>query len=379
MINRIFRQTQYLLIRTWRDPRGMFVVLFVPMGLTMLIGWVLRSSGNDVTIALVEQGDNWAVHAIAERMGDNLRDNDVSVAGAADRGAAERMLREGDAQGYVVVDNGLAEAVLAGDEHDVTIGVVGDDVSVKTDALRAIKRAIVIAPLGVLRDATGGKPVEGESPVTFDTRYVYGGEDYDWFDQYLPALFAYLLFVTIFTDTIVSVANDRGLHILERLIATPMRRFEYIAGQIGGHEVMAVLQAAGVLAAGAFVMRAHHTGSLASIFVLSTIVALCGVSLAVLMSAMARSEAEAMQLLPAALIPQFIIGGVLFPVSALPGVLQGVSLFMPATYCVNALRDVMLRDRALWDTSVLFNIAGMFAFTAVFLLLGARTLRPEEE
>ena len=379
MINRIFRQAQYILIRTWRDPRGIVLVLFVPMGLTMLVGWVLRSSGNDITVAVVTQGDHWAIAAIADRMDENLRDNGAGVTRAPDRDAAERMLRDGDAQGYVVVDDRLATAVLAGERHDITVGVVGDDVSVKADALLAIRRAIILAPLAVLRDATGGEPLDAGAPVTLDTRYVYGGGDYDIFDQYLPALFAYLLFVTIFTDTIVSVANDRGLHILERIIATPLRRAEYIAGQIGGHEVMAVLQAAGMILVAAFVMRAHHTGSLAAIFVLSAVVALCGVSLAVLMSALARSESEAMQLLPAALIPQFIIGGVLFPVSALPGLLQEAARFMPATYCVNALRDVMLRDRALTDTSVLINIAGMLAFTALFLVLGARTLEPEQD
>jgi ABC-2 type transport system permease protein len=174
------------------------------------------------------------------------------------------------------------------------------------------------------------------------------------------------------------VANDRALHTLERVMATPMRRWEYITGAVLGYTFFAILQAISVIAAATYVLDAEYSGSAASILAVSIVVAITAVALATFLSAFARSESEAMQMLPLALIPQFIIGGVLFPVSALPDVLQQAARVLPVTYAVNALRDVMLRDHTLTDAAVLGDLAALTSFALLFVALGTRALQPEE-
>jgi ABC-2 type transport system permease protein len=105
---------------------------------------------------------------------------------------------------------------------------------------------------------------------------------------------------------------------------------------------------------------------------------MCAVCVAVFSSAFARSESEAMQMIPVVLIPQFVIGGVLFPVSSLPDALQLVALAMPVTYAVNALNDVMLRDYSLTNPAVLGDVGMLVVFALVFVVLGTRALQPEE-
>jgi len=379
MILRILRRTQHFLTAITRDRRGLPSLLFVPVGLLLLMGWVIKSADNDITVAIVAEGDHWAVGDIAAQLRDTFAENDVDTIQPADEATAEQALRDGDADGYIVVDEAFAGAVLGGERDDVRVGITGDSISVKDETLREINRALVLAPLRVLREATGSAPLTEGGAARVDTVYVYGGEEYDSFDELLPALFAFIIYLTIFSSALVIIASDRAMHTLERIMATPMRRWEYVAGTVLGYTVMALIQAVSIVLAAVFVLDAHFAGNVAAILIVTGVVAVSGVSLSVFFSAFARSEPEAMQMLPLALIPQFIICGVLFPISAMPDVLQQVARFLPVTYGVDALQDVMLRGRALTDPEVLADIAVMLAFAAFFVVLGTRALQPEEQ
>jgi ABC-2 type transport system permease protein len=379
MIERILRRTQHFFTHMLRDRRGLPALLFVPVGLLMLLGWVMKGTDVDVTIAVVREGDHWAVSDIATEMEEIFELNDATSIRVADQAAAEQAVRDGDADGYIIVDEAFAGAVLGGEEDDVRVGVAGDNAAVEAKTLREIGRAVVQAPLRVLRESTGGEPVADGEAVELTTAYIYGDEGYDSFDQLLPAALAFLIFLTIFTSSMVFISNDRGLHTLERVMATPLRRWEYVAGAALGYLTFALLQAISVMLVAEFLLDVSYAGSIASILIVAAAVALCGVAIAVFFSAFARSESEAMQMLPVALIPQFIICGVLFPLSAMPEALQQVARFLPVTYGVEALGDVMLRGYEVTDPSVVANLAVLMGFTAVFAVLGTRALQPEEQ
>jgi ABC-2 type transport system permease protein len=378
MIARIFRRAQQALTHVIRDRRGL-PSLLVPIGLLLLMGWMMKGSEVDVTIAIVPEGDHFAVGEIVAEMEDTFAANDVGSVQLPDVASAERALRDGDADGYIVVDEGFAGVVLGGEEGIIRTGVIGDNAAVKDAAEREVRRALILAPLRALRASTGGGPVTDGDAFELETAYVYGGADFDRFDQLLPALLAFLVFLTVFTSSLVYIANDRGLHTLERAIATPLRRWEYVTGGMLNYLLISLLQAVTVLFAAVYILDVNYAGSEAAILAVTAVVALCGVSISVFFGAFARSESEAMSLLPVPLIPQFIICGVLFPVSAMPEALQQVARFLPVTYAVEALREVMLRGSSLTDPSVLTNLAVLVAFSASFAALGIRALQPEEQ
>ena len=361
----------------FRDVRALWVVLMVPVVTVLLVGYVMRNTTGGLTMALVVEGDHWATVDTASYMEESLHSDDIDTVRVSERGAAEKLVRSGEADGFVVIDDAFARGVLGGERQTVSVGLKGDSLGTDSRLERALGHALTTAPLKVFRKGTGAEPLPPGGPFEFATTYQYGGEEYDDLDHVFPSLLAFVAFLSILTITLVGVTRARWLQAIERLMATALRRSEFVLGSMLGDGAVAVIQVIAVLLVAVFVLRVHHTGNLGLIFLLTLITSVGALNLGIFLSAFARSESEAMQMLPLVLVPQFVLGGVLFPLESLPPALGVVARFMPMTYSVRALRDVMIKGQGLFDTGVITDLAVMVAFATFFVVLGVRTLRRE--
>jgi len=95
--------------------------------------------------------------------------------------------------------------------------------------------------------------------------------------------------------------------------------------------------------------------------------------LGLLASAFARTEFQAAQFMPAFILPQLLLCGLLVPVEKLPRVLETIANVLPLTYAVDAMQHVS-RQTGL-SGQVYQDVAVVLGFALVALLLGAATLR----
>jgi ABC-2 type transport system permease protein len=108
------------------------------------------------------------------------------------------------------------------------------------------------------------------------------------------------------------------------------------------------------------------------VVVLAVANAVLGMALGLFLSAFARTEFQAVQFMPAFVLPQFLLAGLLVPRDEMAQVLEAVSALLPMTYAYDALARATADDlgrRLAFDAVV---IAG---FTVLALVLGATTLR----
>jgi ABC-2 type transport system permease protein len=374
---RVWRIAQEVVTGFHRDPRVLWALLLVPVGTFLLMGYLMRNTQDEVKVALVVTGEHWAALDSASYVEESLASDDIVTFRTPSREAAQQAVRDGRAQGFVVIDDAFARGVLGGEQQTVAVGIKGDNPTANRTVLTALGHALSVAPLKAFRKATGAEPSAPGGPLTFDTTYVYGGEEYQALDHVVPALLASLIFICILTVAVIDFTVERTFHTLERMMATPLRRMELILGWMLGYAAVAIVQAGFILSVVVLVLRVHHAGNLGVIFLLSVITALGALNLGVFLSSLCQSEMQAAQMLPLVLIPQFILCGVIFPLETLPGALRVVARFMPMTYSVSALRDVMIRDRGLLNAGVASDTAVLLAFMAFFLVLGVRTLRRE--
>ncbi len=375
---RVWRFAQGVSTHTFhRDVRTLWVVLLVPVVTLLLVGYVMRNTTGGLTMALVVEGDHWATLDVASYIEESLDADDIATLRAPDRDAAEELVRDGDAEGFVVIDDAFTRGVLGGEEQTVVLGLKGDSLGTDARIERALGHALTTAPLKVFRGATGAEPLPAEGPFEFDKAYLYGGEEYDDLDHVFPSLLAFVTFLSILTSALVGVTRARWLHILERLMATALRRSELVLGYMLGYGMVALIQVAAVLLVAVLVLRVHHTGHLGVIFLLTLVTSLCALNLGIFLSAFVRTESEAMQMLPVVLIPQFVLCGVLYPLESLPQALAVAGRFLPVTYSVSALRDVMIKGHGLFSAGVASDFVILLAFAAFFAMLGVRTLKRE--
>jgi ABC-2 type transport system permease protein len=144
-----------------------------------------------------------------------------------------------------------------------------------------------------------------------------------------------------------------------------------------GFLVVALVQAAEVLAFGLLALDLYNAGSVWLIFGLEVLLAIGAVSLGIFLSTFARTEFQAVQFIPLVVVPQVLLSGLLVPVENEPEWLQVVSNVLPLTYAVDALREVMLKGADLGSDLVLRDVAVLGAFCVVAVVAAAATLRRE--
>lgn len=192
------------------------------------------------------------------------------------------------------------------------------------------------------------------------------------FDRIGPALLAIFPFTIMFLVTSVTTLRERSSGTLERLLAMPMGKLDFLLGYAVAFAVVAAVQS--VLAVGISVglLGLEVAGPVWLLTVVAVVDALLGTALGLLVSAFARTEFQAVQFMPALVIPQILLCGLIVGRDDLPGVLGAVSDVLPLSYAVDAMSHLTVATTTAEVWSDLAIVAG---FVLAGLALGAATLR----
>jgi ABC-2 type transport system permease protein len=192
------------------------------------------------------------------------------------------------------------------------------------------------------------------------------------FDQIGAPLLGVFPFVVMFLVTSVATLRERQSGTLERLLTMPLGKGDLIGGYALAFGLLAVLQA--VIACGFAVwgLGLDIAGPAGLLLPVAAVDALLGTALGLLVSAFAHSEFQAVQFLPAVVLPQFLLCGLLTPRDSLPAVLAHVSDVLPLSYAVDAMRTLTVSAGSSGD--VLRDLLIVLGFVIAAVLLGSATL-----
>ncbi len=188
-----------------------------------------------------------------------------------------------------------------------------------------------------------------------------------------PAVLAVMALFFGFILTGVSFLRERSHGTLERLLASPVSRWDLALGYLLGFLLFAIVQSIIVLLFTIYALDIQYKGELWQIFVMQVIITVGAVNLGIFVSAYASNEFQVVQFIPLFILPQVFLAGVLWPVEQMAGYLQWLSDFLPLTYAIRGLRDIMLAGESLTDIGL--ELAVLLAFAAVASLGAAVTLR----
>jgi ABC-2 type transport system permease protein len=168
-------------------------------------------------------------------------------------------------------------------------------------------------------------------------KYVYDGND-QLFDRIGPQLLGIFPFIIMFLVTSVTMVRERTSGTLERLLTTPLQRGELILGYALAFGLAAVAQAI-VTSAVALGPLHLHVRSTWVIGVFAVLDALLGTALGLLMSAFATTEFQAVQFMPAIVLPQLLLCGLLNDRGQMAELLRWASDVMPLSYATEAFSN----------------------------------------
>jgi len=201
-------------------------------------------------------------------------------------------------------------------------------------------------------------------------RYVFDSKH--TFSSIAPALLGIFPFLLMFLVTSITTLRERSSGTLERLMTTPLGKLDLLVGYALAFSLVAILSV--VAAIGVSVaLGLHLVGSFWWLLLVTGLDALLGIATGLFASAFARTEFQAIQLMPVVVLPQLLLCGLFHPRGEMATVLRWASNGLPVSYAVEALQTVARSSRIGGDYVRDLLVVGAFVVGA--LALGAATLR----
>jgi ABC-2 type transport system permease protein len=358
-----------------RDRPSLALLFVAPLVITGLVTFIVRGSTTpDVTVTVVSEGGP-AGAAIVGRLAGTLAEAGVTVVNSADAAAARASVESGATDVAILLPADLLNG-------SATIAVVtnGLDPSGEAAQLRLVSGALI----GALTGAVAGRLPSIEHMT------VFGTPSDDPIAAFAPAIVGFFVYFFVYLLTGVSFLRERTGGTLERLMATPVTRGEVVAGYTIGFCLFATVQVALLMAWALGSVQVPSIGPLPAFtiglgiqvvggplvaYLVVLALAVGAVSLGIFLSTFARTELQVIQFIPLVLVPQFLLSGVLFPVSTLPDVLQPLVRVMPLAYAVDGLRQVFVRGADLTVRALQVDLLVLVGGAVLFAALASLTIR----
>lgn len=202
--------------------------------------------------------------------------------------------------------------------------------------------------------------------------YVYGDQDTQIFDIFSPMLIGFFVFFFVFLIAGIALLKERTSGTLERLLATPIKRGEIIAGYMLGYGFFAFIQTTLIVLFAVYVLKIESVGSIGYVFLICMVVALVALSLGTFLSSFASSEFQMVQFIPLVIIPQIFFSGI-FPLDNMVEWLQNIGRIMPLYYAADALNGVMYKGYGF--SNIWLDLVILVGFSLLFIFLNMISLK----
>jgi len=203
-------------------------------------------------------------------------------------------------------------------------------------------------------------------------RYVFNDAT-TTFSHLAPMVLGVFPFTVMFVVTSVATLRERTAGTLERLLTLPIAKLDLLLGYALAFAGLTIVQ--GVLVSSVTLGWLDVTvqGGAGRLLLVAVLAGVLGMSLGLFLSAFARSEFQAVQFLPAFVLPQLLTCGLFVARDAMGEPLQWFANVMPLTYLVDAMKQIT--NYSGWTDDLVRDLVVIAAFIVGALLLGAATLR----
>jgi ABC-type multidrug transport system permease subunit len=287
------------------------------------------------------------------------------VSGSGDTSSADAIRRAlADADGVAVrelTDAEQARALRQGDVHVVVIPTTPP--TYRFDPEQDGSRVARLVVDDLLKRA-GGRPdlwTAREEPVI-----VAGSRYIDWL---IPGIVGMNIMSTGMWGIGFSIVHARLRKLLKRLVASPMRKREYLLAHMFARMVFLAPEVAAPLAFGAIFLGLPIRGSVGAIAVVSLAGAFAFTGLGLLAASRPRTIEAISGILNMTMLPMWILCGVFFSASNFPPAVQPLIRALPLTALNDALRAVILEGSTLASVSRELVLLAIWAIVPFLLAL----------
>ena len=317
------------------DRRTLALIVVVPLLLFTLIYFLLGDSGYQPSI------ETAGIAAQLTRA--------ISAQGASVKEVTA-------AQGRAAVKDRKADALLYMDGTDMVALLESND---------AVKSGVVLREV-----QNAARSLSGAGTVR--TEFIYGESGASLFDSLGYVMLGIVAFFIVFILAGVSFVRERVAGTMERMMMTPVRRWQVVFGYTLAFGLFAALQSILLLVFVKWVLGMPFAGSAVLAGLIMILLSLSAVSIGAFFSIFSGNEFQVVQFIPVVVIPQIFFSG-LISLDTLPYHLGMLSKVMPVFYACDALKSVTVRGEGL--AAVWPDLAALLLFIVLFSALNIQALK----
>lgn len=324
MIVKEFRQLR-------RDRRTLAMMIFMPVLMLVVFGYAASFDVSSIPVRVVGPQAERIAAVLPPPFEVEAADPDGT------RTEAELALRDGQ-----------APVAFVSDAEGVTVLLDGSELFIANATKATLSSLTERIPAGVA----------ARVEVLFN-------EELETSAIMVPGLAAMILLFVGTVITSLGVVRERQAGTLEQLAVMPFRPRDVFLGKVAPYFVVASIDMAIVVVAGALLFDVPFRGSVLVLGLGALLFLFVTLGLGVLISSVSQNQGQAIQLALMALLPQVMLSGLIFPLSSMAPGVRWIGYLLPLTYFVQISRGVMLRGapiEALWSSFLYLAIIGAIVF-----------------
>jgi ABC-2 type transport system permease protein len=319
-----------------RDRFTLAMLIGIPAIQLVLFGYAVQTDVRNVPTVVLDESHTSQSRRLIDMMA-NTR-NFAIVGTVANRDEVREAIERGDAAAAIIIPPEFATDLKRGQSAQAQVIVDAADPLSSQAAISAATFAGARAGMEL-----AARPVPTlTAPVDVRVRPWYNPEGRN--SPYIvPGIIGILLTMTMVSITGAAIVRERERGTLEQLVVTPIGKTSLMLGKTIPFAVVGYLQVTVILLLGKLLFDVPMRGSLMLLYLLIAPFIIASLGMGLFISAVTKTQIQAMQLSFFFILPNILLSGFIFPRSAMPEPAQWVGAALPLTYFLTMMRSVLLK------------------------------------
>lgn len=334
-----------------RDRLTFAMIVGIPLVQILLFGYAINTDVRHLRAGIADEAaSELSRRLIADVQATQVVDVVVEVASA---GELVALLQRGAITVGIYIPSDFERRIAAGTRRPAQLLVDASDPTI-LGAARGLLEQPIARRDGVVTDGGGS--------TTFELRPYYNPERRSAVYS-VPGLIGTILTATMVLFTSLAIVRERERGNLEFLITTPVRTVELMAGKVAPYVLIGLVQTTLILLVGVLLFQVPVRGTLLDLYVAATVFVAASLTLGLLISTLAKTQFQAMQMTVFVFLPSMLLSGFMFPFDGMPRIAQWIGELLPLTHFLRLVRGILLRGASLLDLYP--DLLALIAFTMV--------------
>lgn len=352
-------------IQIRRDPPSLAIAIAMPLMMLLLFGYAVNTDIDHLPTVVWDQDNSEASRDLVQSFA-NTQYFDIDwIVYSGDE--IQALIDDGKAKTGIVISPDYSSKLDRHETTSVQLLIDGTDPNAARIALSNAQLLTQHESLAIQEQLMEKRGLSNiEQPIEILPRVLYN-PNMESLIFNIPALIGLIMQNVTAILTAFALVREKERGTMEQLVVTPIRPVELMLGKLLPYVFIGIFSFTIVLVTGVGWFGVPVKGSITLLIALSFLFLITTLAVGMLISTVAKTQLQAMQMSFSFILPSVLLSGFMFPRETMPVFIQWIGGIIPLTYFLEILRGIFLKEStlaSLWQETVILSV---FAFLICLL------------